>query len=125
MSENIIYCYSGSGHSLNMAESIAHVPGDTDIVLMRSFPSKTDARDAKRVGFVFPCYGAEVQYCSLPVAGAMPKSSSATRLLRGHLELPSGQARFREHQVHKLCSLGIRDIMAAGYENAPEGCRFA
>lgn len=57
MSENIIYCYSGSGHCLNMAKSIAARLGDTDIVLMRSFPAKTDATEAKRVGFVFPCYG--------------------------------------------------------------------
>ena len=57
MSENIIYCYSGSGHCLNMARSIAQVLGDTDIVLMRSYPVKTDATEAKRVGFVFPCYG--------------------------------------------------------------------
>ena len=57
MSENIIYCYSGSGHCLNMAESIARVLGDTDIILMRSFPAKTDATEAKRVGFIFPCYG--------------------------------------------------------------------
>ena len=57
MSENIIYCYSGSGHCLNMAKTIARVLGDTDIVLMRSFPEKTDATEARRVGFVFPCYG--------------------------------------------------------------------
>ena len=57
MSENIIYCYSGSGHCLNMAKTIASYLGDTDIVLMRSFPVKTDATEAKRVGFVFPCYG--------------------------------------------------------------------
>ncbi len=57
MSENIIYCYSGSGHCLNMAQSIARALGDTDIVLMRSFPAKTDASEARRVGFVFPCYG--------------------------------------------------------------------
>lgn len=57
MSKNIIYCYSGSGHCLNMAMSIAKILGDTDIVLMRSFPEKTDATEASRVGFVFPCYG--------------------------------------------------------------------
>lgn len=57
MSENIIYCYSGSGHCLDMAKSIAKRLGDTDIVMMRSFPEKTDATEAKRVGFVFPCYG--------------------------------------------------------------------
>ena len=57
MSENIIYCYSGSGHCLDMAKSIARALGDTDIVLMRSFPAVTDTTGAKRVGFVFPCYG--------------------------------------------------------------------
>lgn len=55
MSENIIYCYSGSGHCLDMAKSIAKVLGDTDIVMMRSFPAITDAREAKRVGFIFSC----------------------------------------------------------------------
>lgn len=57
MSEHIIYCYSGSGHCLSMAKSIARVLGDTDIVMMRSRPEKTDATEAKVVGFVFPCYG--------------------------------------------------------------------
>lgn len=57
MAENIIYCYSGSGHCLSMATNIARILGDTDIVMMRSFPEKTDATEAKRVGFVFPCYG--------------------------------------------------------------------
>ncbi len=55
MSENIIYCYSGSGHCLAMARRIAEVLGDTDIVMMRAFPAKTDATEAKRVGFVFSC----------------------------------------------------------------------
>ena len=54
MSENIIYCYSGFGHCLNMAKSIASRLGDTDIVLMRSFPEKTDATEAKRERFPNP-----------------------------------------------------------------------
>ena len=54
MSENIIYCYSGSGHCLNMAKSIASRLGDTDIVLMRSFPEKTDGTEAKRERFPNP-----------------------------------------------------------------------
>ena len=52
MSENIIYCYSGSGNCLDMAKNIAKELGDTDIVMMRSFPAKTDATEAKRVGFI-------------------------------------------------------------------------
>ena len=55
MSENIIYCYSGSGHCLDMAKTIAKGLGDTDIIMMRSFPAKTDATEAKRVGFIFSC----------------------------------------------------------------------
>ncbi len=55
MSENIIYCYSGAGHCLDMAKSIAKRLGDTDIVMMRSFPAVTDAREARRVGFIFSC----------------------------------------------------------------------
>ena len=57
MAENIIYCYSGGGNCLDMAKNIAKELGDTDIVMMRSKPVKTDAREAKRVGFIFPCYG--------------------------------------------------------------------
>lgn len=57
MSENIIYCYSGSGNCLDMAKKIAKELGDTDICLMRSYPGITDAAAYKRVGFVFPCYG--------------------------------------------------------------------
>jgi formate hydrogenlyase subunit 6/NADH:ubiquinone oxidoreductase subunit I len=55
MSKNIIYCYSGAGHCLDMAKNIAKWLGDTDIVMMRSYPAKTDAREAKRVGFIFSC----------------------------------------------------------------------
>lgn len=57
MAENIIYCYSAGGNCLDMARNIARELGDTDIIMMRSFPVTTDARGAKRVGFIFPCYG--------------------------------------------------------------------
>lgn len=56
MSKNLIYCYSGSGNCLDIAKNIARKLGDTDIVMMRTAPAITDARDAERVGFVFPCY---------------------------------------------------------------------
>ncbi len=56
MSENIIFCYSGTGNCLDMAKNIARELGDTDIVMMRTTPTVTDARAAKRVGFIFPCY---------------------------------------------------------------------
>ena len=51
---NIIYCYSASGNCLDMARKIAEGLGDTDIVMMRAFPTVTDATPYERVGFVFP-----------------------------------------------------------------------
>ena len=57
MSENIIYCYSGSGNCLDMAKKIAAELGDTDICLIRRAPEITDATGYKTVGFVVPCYG--------------------------------------------------------------------
>lgn len=56
MSENVIFCYSGTGNCLDMAKKIACALGDTDIIMMRRKPVITDVRSAKRVGFVFPCY---------------------------------------------------------------------
>ncbi len=56
MSENVIFCYSGTGNCLDMARNIARELGDTDIIMMRRAPAVTDARGAKCVGFVFPCY---------------------------------------------------------------------
>ncbi len=55
MSETILYCYSGAGHCLAMAKRIAQILGDTDIVMMRRRPVKTDATEARRVGFLFSC----------------------------------------------------------------------
>lgn len=57
MSENVIFCFSGTGNCLDLAKNIARGLGDTDIIMMRSAPVETDVRHAKRVGFVFPCYG--------------------------------------------------------------------
>lgn len=57
MSENIIFCYSGTGNCLDMAKNIAKELGDTDIVMMRRKPEITDARGAKRIGIIFPCNG--------------------------------------------------------------------
>ena len=57
MKENVIFCYSGTGNCLDMAKNIAKSLGDTDIIMMRKYPAVTDVREAKRVGFIFPCYG--------------------------------------------------------------------
>lgn len=57
MHENVIFCYSGTGNCLDLAKNIAQGLGGADIVMMRSAPAVTDVREAKRVGFVFPCYG--------------------------------------------------------------------
>ncbi len=56
MSENVIYCFSGSGNCLDIAKKIAAGLGDTDIIMMRKAPAITDAKEAKTVGFVAPCH---------------------------------------------------------------------
>ena len=57
MKENVIFCSSGTGNCLDMAKNIAKRLGNTDIIMMRKYPAVTDVREAKRVGFVVPCYG--------------------------------------------------------------------
>ena len=57
MKDNIIFCYSGTGNCLDIAKNLAGKLGNCDIVMMRKYPAITDVREAKRVGFVFPCYG--------------------------------------------------------------------
>ena len=57
MSENVIFCFSGTGNCLDLAKNIAAGLGDTDIVMMKRELARTDVTDAKRVGFVFPCFG--------------------------------------------------------------------
>ena len=49
MSKNVIFCYSGSGNCLDFAKNVAKGLGDTDIIMMRKAPVKTDVRDAERV----------------------------------------------------------------------------
>ena len=56
MSENVIFCFSGSGNCLDIAKNIAAGLGDTDIVSLRRAPRVTDVRFCRRVGFVVPCH---------------------------------------------------------------------
>lgn len=65
MSENVIFCYSGTGNCLDMAKTIARELGDTDIILMRREPAVTDVRDARRAvigGNCIQCLSC-LQYC--------------------------------------------------------------
>ncbi len=56
MNKNVIFCFSGTGNCLDIANTIAKSLGDTDIVMMRRRPAVRDVHEAERVGFVFPCY---------------------------------------------------------------------
>ena len=96
MSENIIYCYSGSGHCLNMAKSIAKALGDTDIVMMRSFPAITDAREAQRVGFIFSC-----------MAGGLP--GNVENYVKA-IQIAPGAYRFAVEQYAGYLGCGLRKI---------------
>ncbi len=57
MSQNVIFCFSGSGNCLHIAKTIAQKLGDTDIILMKRQSGQIDVTQAKTVGFVFPCHG--------------------------------------------------------------------
>ena len=81
MSTNTIYVFSGSGNCMDIAKNIAKKLGDTDVVLMRSTPEKTDATDSKRVGFVFPCYAG-----GLP--GGVEESFRAVKIAPGTYTFP-------------------------------------
>ena len=96
MSENIIYCYSGAGHCLNMAKSIAQALGDTDIVMMRSFPAVTDAREAKRVGFIFSC-----------MAGGLP--GEVENYIKA-IQIKPGTYKFAVEQYAGYLGCGLRKI---------------
>ncbi len=96
MAENIIYCYSGAGHCLSMAKSIAKKLGDTDIVMMRSFPAVTDTRGAKRVGFIFSC-----------MAGGLPGDvENYVRTIR----IAPGTYKFAVEQFAGYMGCGMRRI---------------
>ena len=57
MHDNVIFSWSGTGNCLDMAKNIAKALGGADLVSLRKMPAVTDVREAKRVGFVFPCHG--------------------------------------------------------------------
>ena len=96
MSENIIYCYSGSGHCLNMAKSIAKALGDTDIVMMRSFPAITNTQGAKRVGFIFSC-----------MAGGLP--GDVENYVKA-IQIEPGTYKFAVEQYAGYLGCGMRKI---------------
>ena len=102
MAENIIYCYSATGNCLDMAKNIAKALGDTDIVMMRSFPCRTDTAGAKRVGFIFSCNGG-----GLP--GGVEESVRAVRIAPGTYTFGivqyagyMGTGLYRVNMIHKL-----------------------
>jgi len=60
---NIIYCFSGTGNSMNAAMKIAKTLKNTTIISMRCKPKDVSAENADIIGFIFPVY-----HWSLPEA---------------------------------------------------------
>lgn len=58
------------------------------------------------------------------VSAILLAGGCSSRMGRDKAELDFHGVTFLQHQVNKLQSLGIRDIVVSGHENAPEGCRF-
>ncbi len=56
MSQNVIFCFSGTGNCFHIARTIAGKLGDTDIYQLDRLSGPIDVRDAKTVGFVLPCH---------------------------------------------------------------------
>ncbi len=54
---NVIFVFSGTGNCLDIARNIAEGIGGADIVRIRKGMHIPNLIDAKKVGFVFPCYG--------------------------------------------------------------------
>jgi ferredoxin len=60
---NVIYCYSGTGNSLDAAKVIAETLGNTKVVSMNDENIKHDASNTDIIGFVFP-----VHHWNMPTA---------------------------------------------------------
>lgn len=63
MVENVIYYFSGTGNSLDVAKHIAEQLGDTILISMGTSPYDHYYRSKKRVGFVFPVYYGGIPDC--------------------------------------------------------------
>lgn len=53
---NIIYYFSGTGNSLDVAKHIAEQLGDTRLISMSANPMEIHRKSTNRVGFVYPVY---------------------------------------------------------------------
>jgi len=62
---NVIYCFSGTGNSMNAAIKVANAIKKTTIISMRCDPKDVSAENADNIGFIFPVY-----HWSLPEAAA-------------------------------------------------------
>ena len=120
MSKNVIFCYSGTGNCLDLAKNIAKGLGDTDIIMMRRAPVKTDVTDAERVGFIVPCYGGGLPGDVESYLGSIKISPSAYTFAVGQysgylgcglhkinerfeLDLWTGMAEARRGQGEEIC----------------------
>lgn len=65
MNKKIMYCFSGTGNSLNAALRIANTLKNTEIISMRCEAKSVPSKNANVIGFVFPVY-----HWSLPKAVA-------------------------------------------------------
>lgn len=54
--EKVIYYFSGTGNSLNVARIIAREMGGAELISVRQDAEKVPASDAKVIGFVCPVY---------------------------------------------------------------------
>ena len=77
MAENVIFYFSGTGNCLDIARNIAKGIGGADLVRIKKGMTTTDVTEAKKVGFVFPCYGGGAPEDVLKYAKQIKVSPSA------------------------------------------------
>lgn len=58
------------------------------------------------------------------ISGIVLAGGFSSRMCREKADLDFHGVSFLQHQVNKLRSLGIEDIVIAGYPDAPIGCRY-
>lgn len=56
MKQNVIYYFSGTGNSLDIARTVGEALGDTKYISMKREPGLCSSHHVKRIGFIYPTY---------------------------------------------------------------------
>jgi ferredoxin len=77
MNENILFFFSGTGNSFDIALRIAETTKNTDIFNIASLKSMPSLENYKRIGLVFPVYGFTMPNIVSKFISQMPQNKNA------------------------------------------------